>query len=185
MSRFPSLSACLLVSFASLTATAFAQAPLSAPQYSASGELAFPADTDTWVYMGTTLGGDYNEAPFDPAAPATFGIVQMEPAAFRYFIDNGSYADGTMFLLSFYDSEAKSDPQLQGFVQGALQNQEIHVIDKARFAEGRGFFFYAGGGAATTSTGKIPDGSECVSCHMEHGDFDGTFTQFYPVLRGR
>ncbi len=182
MTRLSLLPVCLFVS-ATCASVAFAQAPLSAAQYSTSGELAFPADTDTWVYMGTTMGGDYNDTPFDPAAPGIFGIVQMEPVAYRYFIANGSYADGTMFLLSFYDSETKSEPQLQGFVQGALRNQEIHVIDKARFAEGRGFYFYTGGGATTQSTTKIPDGSECVSCHNEHGAYDGSFTQFYPVLK--
>lgn len=180
MTRLTVLLASLLVAPAML-----AQTSLPAPEYADDGALNFPDDTDTWVYMGTTLGGDYNDAPFDPAAPATFGIVQMEPEAYRYFIDNGSYADGTMFLLSFYDSVAKSEPQLQGFVQGALQNQEIHVIDKSRFAEGRGFFFYRGGGGTTSSTAKIADGSECVSCHNEHGAYDGTFTQFYPVLTNR
>jgi len=175
----------LLLAALLLASPAFAQAPLPAPSYADDGALNFPPDTATWVYMGTTLGGDYNDAPFDPAAPATFGIVQMEPSAYRYFIDNGSYADGTMFLLSFYDSAAKSEPQLQGFVQGDLQNQEIHVIDKARFAEGRGFFFYRGGGTVTSVTAKIPDGSDCVSCHNEHGAYDGTFTQFYPILKSR
>src|SRR5690606_7126320 len=103
----PSLLLCLLASQPT------AQTTVDSASYTASGELLFPADTETWVYMGTTLGGDFNDQPFDPAQGATFGIVQMEPAAYRYFRENGSYADGSMFLLSFYDSEGKSDPQLQ------------------------------------------------------------------------
>ena len=185
MRRLSLLTDCLFAVLACMSFQCLAQAPLPVARYSNSGELAFPPDTDLWIYMGSTLGGDYNDTPFDPAAPATFGIVQMEPEAFSYFMEHGEYADGTMFLLSFYNSERKSEPQLQGFVQGDLRAQEIHVIDKTRFAEGRGFFFYAGGGAATPSAAKIPDGSDCVSCHNEHGAHDGVFSQFYPVLKNR
>jgi len=162
-----------------------AQEPLTAASYTESGELRFPTDTESWIFVGTTLGGDYSEEPFDPAVGATFGVVQMEPAAYRHFIANGAYADGTMLLLSFHTSATKSEPQLQGLVQGELEAQEIHVIDKARFAEGRAFFFYAGGGQATPVAERFPEGSECVSCHIEHGAYDGTFTQFYPLLRSR
>lgn len=185
MPRLPSLSVWLFLCLVGFSSQVLAQTPLSVARYTESGQLDFPVDTDLWVFMGSTLGGDYNDTPFDPAAPATFGIVQMEPAAYRHYMENGEYADGTMFLLSFYNSESKSQPQLQGFVQGALRDQEIHVIDKARFAEGRGFFFYRGGGTATRTAAKIPDGSDCVSCHNEHAARDGIFSQFYPVLKNR
>ena len=179
MLRFAPVLLCAFLAPAMVSA----QAPLAGASYTDSGELRFPADTDSWIFVGTTMGGDYNEEPFDPTAGATFGVVQMEPSAYRYFLANGEYADGTMFLLSFHASAAKSEPQLQGFVQGELEAQEIHVIDKARFAEGRAFFFYADGGQATPVAAKVPDGSECVSCHNEHGAYNGTFTQFYPPLR--
>jgi hypothetical protein len=108
----------------------------------------------------------------------------MEPAAYRYFMENGSYADGTMFLLSFYRSESKMTPQLSGFVQGELLGQEIHVIDKARFDDGGHAFFMFPTRETATST-RIPAGNECIACHSEHGGFDSTFIQFYPDLRAK
>lgn len=156
---------------------------LSVARYNAEGQLMFPGDADVWVHMGSSLGSDYNEAPFDPANPGTLGVVQMEPAAYRYFLEHGAYADGTMFLLSFYAAEAESDPQLPGFVQGSLQAKEIHVIDGDRFDEGRAFFLFPPAANTETASTKLPDDSPCVQCHMPEGAYDGTFTQFYPPIR--
>lgn len=164
----------------------FAQPDLGIARYNGNGELLMPADTAHWIHAGSVLGGRYGEEgatlQFDPANPGATGVVQVEPSAFRYFMEHGEYADGTMFLLSFYRSEAKSDPQLTGFVQGSLLQQEIHVIDKNRFGEARAFFIFNVG---QYSSARVPDGSDCVACHSSEGALDGTFTQFYPVLRDR
>jgi hypothetical protein len=154
---------------------------LGAARYSEAGELQRPADLATWVHMGSSLGSDYREEPFDPASPGVIGVVQMEPAAYRYFLENGRYADGSMFLLSFYAAEQNSDPQLQGFVQGDLQAQEIHVIDAQRFEDGRAFFMFQD--LEQASSTALPAGNECVQCHEAEGDYNGTFMQFYPTLR--
>jgi hypothetical protein len=156
---------------------------LTVARYSEQNQLMFPGDTDVWVHMGSTLGGEYSETPFDPNNPGTLGVVQMEPEAYRYFLEHGEYADGTMFLLSFYRAEAESDPQLPGFVQGNLQALEIHVIDRARFDEGRAFYLFPPAADVETASDKLPDGSPCVQCHIPEGAYDGTFTQFYPPLR--
>lgn len=166
-----------------ITLPALAQDDLGVARYNGQDQLLFPGDTDTWVHLGSSLGGDYREGPFDPASPGTIGVVKMEPAAYRYFVEHGEYADGTMFLLSFYPSEAKSDPQLAGFVQGDMSAQEIHLIDKERFTEGRGFFLYEADAGAGSASTKVPDGSRCVQCHIPEGDYDGTFIQFYPAIR--
>jgi hypothetical protein len=159
----------------------FAQTDLGVAQYTEAGDLRYPANLVEWIQTGASLGSDYGEEPFDPQNPGSIGIVQMEPTAYRYFIENTTYADGTMFLLSFYRAEGKSEPQLPGFVQGALQSQEIHVLDKNRFGDGHGFFMFPN--RAQTST-RIPEANNpCTICHLEHGDFDGTFIQFYPDLR--
>ena len=153
---------------------------LGVARYTPLGELVYPDDLDSWIVMGASLGADYNGEAFDPENPGIIGVVQMEPNAYRYFLENREYADGTMFLLSFFAAESKSQPQLAGFVQGNLRGQEIHVIDAERFGEGRAFFVYSeqGGSAA-----KVPDGSECVRCHTAEGDYNATFTQFYPAIR--
>jgi hypothetical protein len=164
-----------------LGSTVYAQSDLGVAQYNANNELLYPANLDEWIQTGASLGGEYSDNAFDPQSPGNIGIVQMEPTAYRYFMEHDTYADGTMFLLSFYKGESKSEPQLPGFVQGDLLAQEIHVIDKARFTEGRGFFMFRTPAAASSI--KVADGSECVACHIEHADFDGTFSQFYPTIR--
>lgn len=172
-----------------LTALLAAGFPLQAQdnvgmaRYDAQNQLQFPADTDQWIHVGSSLGSEYGDEPFDPANPGTLGVVQMEPAAYKYFKDHGRYADGTMFLLSFYSSEAESSPQLPGFVQGDLQAKEIHVIDRERFTEGRAFYLYGAQAPAGTLSTRMPDNSGCIQCHIPEGAYDGTFTQFYPILR--
>jgi hypothetical protein len=178
--RFTFVGAAML-----LSVILFAQENLETAKYDDAGALIFPDNLDEWIHVGSSLGGEYGSEPFDPANPGTLGIVQMEPQAYRYFKANGEYADGTMFLLSFYASNAQSSPQLPGFVQGALQGQEIHVIDSRRFAEGRGFFLYPVGSTRATASSKLPDNSPCVQCHIPEGAYNGTFSQFYPPIRER
>jgi hypothetical protein len=158
-----------------------AQDDLGIAQYTAAGELRRPANLDEWIQTGASLGSEYSDAPFDASNPGTIGTVQMEPGAYRYFLEHKQYADGTMFLLSFYRAEGKSEPQLPGFVQGPLMAQEIHVLDKTRFGDGHGFFLFPN--ANVQASTRLPDDNECVTCHNEHGAFDGTFVQFYPKLR--
>ena len=100
-------------------------------------------------------------------------------------MEHKSYAEGTMFLLSFYQAEGKSDPQLPGFVQGALVSQEIHVLDKSRFSQGQGHGFFIFRTPQQETASEIPSPNPCVTCHMEHGKFNGTFAQFYPALRAK
>lgn len=158
-----------------------AQEPdLGVAQYTVGGELVYPDNTDEWILMGASLGGDYSEEAISTENPGQFGIVQMEPKAYRYFLEHKEYADGTMLLLVFHGSERKSEPQLRGFVQGEVEGREIHVIDRQRFEDGRAFFFYR---ANVNTTAMIPPGNECVACHVQHGQYDGTFTQFYPAVR--
>lgn len=177
------LFALILISVAPLIPCALhAQTDLGVAIYN-NAQLVYPERTDEWIHMGSSLGSDYGEGPFDASDPGTIGVVKMEPGAYRYFLENGEYADGTMFLLSFYVSEAQSSPQLPGFVQGDLAAQEIHVIDGDRFTEGRGFFLYPANATTAIASDKIPDGSECVECHMAEADYNGTFTQFYPTIR--
>jgi hypothetical protein len=156
---------------------------LDVAEYNDQNQLIFPAGTEFWVHMGSALGGEYSDEPFDPDDPGTLGVVQIEPAAYRYLLAHGRYADGTMFLLSFYRANAESSPQLPGFVQGDLLSREIHVIDSKRFDEGRAFYMYPATATSETAADKLPEGSACVRCHITEGAYDGTFTQFYPPIR--
>ena len=154
---------------------------LGIAQFTPADELIFPAATDRWVVLGTNIGGDYSDAEFNPKNPGMIGVVQMEPNAYTYLLENGEYADGTMLLLSFYQTQEKPEPGLNGFVQGDLMALEIHVIDRVKYQDNRGFYMFAADERGPSA--MLPAGNECVQCHAEHGVFDSTFTQFYPTIR--
>jgi len=153
---------------------------LEVADFSASGELLRPANLEEWVFLGASLGMGYNTVDFDPKRPGNLQVVLMEPKAFAHFKAHGNYADGSMFLLSFYAAEQRVSIDRAGFVQGELKNFEIHLLDRARFAEGRAFYQFA---KNDDKAAAIPPGSTCVQCHIKDGAFDGTFAQFYPVIR--
>jgi hypothetical protein len=177
----PSLAALLVCAHTTAVGQSARNAQLQVAEYTADGQLVFPSGTERWITVGTGLGGDYGEQAFDPQNPGTITVVQMEPAAYDYFVQNERYADGTMLLLTFYSVQQKPEPQLRGFVQQDAVQREIHVIDRSKFAEeSRAFFLFPLGSERAPA---MPVGSECVVCHEEHGDFDATFTQFYPVVR--
>ena len=180
--------ALLLVTAACITTQpSFAQSTtdssdnLGVAEYTDADELHYPDDTDRWIVLGTNIGGDYSDAEFDPQNPGMIGVVQIEPKAYQYLLDNREYANGTMLLLTFYRPQAKPQPDLSGFVQGDVAGREIHVIDRKKFQDERGFYLFGAEGAATSTV--LPPGNECVQCHAEHGAFDSTFIQFYPTIR--
>jgi hypothetical protein len=146
------------------------------------GKLRKPADLDHWIFLGTSLGMGYNPGSFNAARPGQFQVALMEPAAYRYFVEHGSYAPGSMFLLSFYDADTQERSINQhGFTQADLTNYEIHLIDPDH-PEGHGFYMF---GPDSTTGEPVGRGSACVRCHVQHGAFEGTFAQFYPTLRAR
>lgn len=182
-----SLLCLTLVQAGSAQAPGGGGANLEVAQYTASGELVFPGDVDRWVHLGSGIGHGYagESAPgsasaFDPSDPGTIHIVQIEPRAYLHLLEHKTFADGSMLLLSFYRPQAAPEPELNGFMQGDLEAREIHVIDRSRFADRRGFFLYS---PTAQSSPMVPAGNECVTCHEEHGRFEGTFTQFYPFVR--
>jgi hypothetical protein len=166
---------------AALGQTAPAAKGLEVAKLTATGNLLKPADLDSWVFLGTSLGMGYNPGSFNAAQPGQFQVVLMEPNAYRHFVQHRSYAPGTMFLLSFYDSDKQQRSiNRSGFTQADLTNFEIHLVDPAQGKAGRTFYMF---GANDTEGHAMPPGNGCVTCHNKHGAFDGTFAQFYPTLR--
>ena len=154
---------------------------LEVAKLTADGNLRKPADLDSWVFLGTSLGMGYNPGSFNAAQPGQFQVVLMEPNAYRHFVKHRSYAPGSMLLLSFYDSDKQQRSINQnGFTQADLTNFEIHVIDPGQGKDGRTFYMF---GANDQEGHALPPGNGCVSCHNKHGVHDGTFAQFYPTLR--
>ncbi len=173
----------LLTALISTSVIAQSQNGLGIAQFTSDARLIHPDNIDRWIVMGASLGGDYAEEAFDAKNPGIIGVVQMEPTAYDFFLTNGQYADGTMFYLTFYSSEIKSEPQLQGFVQGDVVGREIHLIDNSRYIDGRAFFMFNLTEQQTSTA--LPPGNDCVVCHNKHGQFDGTFMQFYPAIRAQ
>jgi hypothetical protein len=154
---------------------------LQIAKVSQGGKLQKPADLESWIFLGTSLGMGYNPGSFNAEHPGQFQVVLMEPNAYRHFVKNGSYAPGSMFLLSFYNTDQhKRSINQNGFTQADLTNYEIHLIDPSRGEDGRTFFVF---GANDIEGAPLPAGNNCVNCHVKHGAFQGTFAQFYPTLR--
>ncbi|HET9446927.1 MAG TPA: cytochrome P460 family protein [Steroidobacteraceae bacterium] len=171
----------LAFTVAALAQTAWPAKRLEVAKITAEGNLRKPADLDSWVFLGTSLGMGYNPGSFNAAQPGQFQVVLMEPNAYRHFVKHRSYAPGTMFLLSFYDSDKQQRSINQaGFTQADLTNFEIHLVDPALGKDGRVFYMF---GAKDAEGHAMPAGNGCVTCHNKHGVFDGTFAQFYPTLR--
>jgi len=157
-------------------------AELAAAKFSDAGKLLRPPDLDRWVFMGASVGLGYNQAEFDPKQPGMFQVVAMEPAAYAHFQAHGDYADGTMFLLSFYATQRNETSDTSGMSQGDLESFEIHLIDKDGFQDGRAFYPFA---KDDTEASALPPNNACVQCHVQRGVFGGTFVQFYPVMRAQ
>jgi cytochrome P460 len=164
-------------------AASTAAKPIEVAKFAADGKLQKPADLDNWIFLGASLGMGYNPGSFNAANPGQFQVAMMEPNAYRYFIENGKFAPGSMFLLSFYnaDKQPRSINQ-NGFTQADLTNFEIHLVDPVKGKDQEGHVFYLFGADATQGN-PLPPGNACVRCHVDHGAFDGTFAQFYPPIR--
>jgi hypothetical protein len=153
---------------------------LEVARLNAAGKLLKPGDLSSWIFLGTSLGMGYNPGSFNAAHPGQFQVVLMEPQAYRYFVEHKRYAPGSMFLLSFYDTEQRRSINQNGFVQADLTNYEIHLLHPGKGKDGRTFYLFD---AKDTEGNAMPEGNDCVRCHLKHGAFDGTFAQFYPTIR--
>lgn len=154
---------------------------LEVAQFTEEGMLVRP-DVTRWIHMGSSIGLAYTEGDFSADSPGNLQVVQMEPSAYDYFMTHGEYANGTMFSLSFYDVQERPHPRVNGFAEQDLVNFEIHVLDKTRYIDHRGFYLY---GPDAGFANMMPAGNECVSCHNAEGGYDGTFVQFYPPIRDK
>src|ERR1043165_1030385 len=154
--------------------------PLDIARLNAKGKLERPADLANWIFLGTSLGMGYNPGSFNAAHPGQFQVVLMAPTAYRYSVEPGSYAPGSMFLLSFYDADTQVRSINQhGFTQADLTNYEIHLTTSGSGQDAHAFYTF---GASDTEGGLVPPGNACVRCHTQHGAFEGTFAQFYPAI---
>jgi len=151
--------------------------PANLPQYTADGQLKFPADYREWVYLST--GIDMNYRPNAGMNHSMFDNVFVNPESYKYFVANGTWPDKTMLVLEVRGAETKSAINKAGHYQTTeVMGREVHVKDESRFP-GKWAFF----GFDDAPTAKMfPTEMECYSCHAQHTAVDTTFVQFYPTL---
>jgi hypothetical protein len=173
--------------FARATALAASQAEIggriSVAQFDGEGRLIYPENIAEWVHLGSSVGLNYAEGTeFDPANPGIMNVVTMEPTAYRYFMETGRFADGTMFHLTFHSTVRDERLNSAGFATGPAAATEIHYKDSEMFPDGFNFFNYRPG---QTEAAAVPLPNACVSCHTANADHDGVFVQFYPAILER
>ena len=155
---------------------------LSVPVLNAENELQLPVDLDRWMHLGMMLGPQYTDEGFDARGSNLFHSALMEPTAYQAFLDTGEFGDGTMFALRFYNALSELSIQKSGFLMGDFTLTEIHLKDSKQFPDGFNFYLFPPG-AEKAPRLSLPN--DCVSCHTEHGAYDGVFAQFYPALRDK
>lgn len=157
---------------------------LNVAKFSKDGSLVRPRNIDMWVFLGASVGHGYpaegGGSQFSMNNPGQIQVIQMEPVAYEYFKKWGHYADGTMLSLSFYNTQEAPQPAVDGVVQGSLNTFEIHLLDKQNLKDKRAFYLYAAGEEIAP---MIPEGNDCVDCHNTEAHYDGTFSNFYPIVR--
>ena len=150
------------------------------PRYDSSGALILPEDYATWTFVGAGLGIDYNEAPPAPTHEM-FSHTLMEPTAYRFFVETGTFREGTMIALVLQGTEEKVLPARRGRFASDVHGVEMAVKDHAHAAEGWSYYGFGGMGAIRKTASAQPKRT-CLSCHAEHAARDHVFLQFYPLL---
>jgi len=147
------------------------------PEYTADGQLKFPANYRGWMYLST--GIDMNYRPNAGMNHSMFDNVFVNPESYKYFVANGTWPDKTILVLEVRGAETKSAINKAGHYQTTeVMGREVHVKDESRFP-GKWAFF----GFDDAPTAKMfPTEMECYSCHAQHTAVDTTFVQFYPTL---
>jgi hypothetical protein len=163
----------------SLPAAPQAAANSDQPRFGADNELARPANYREWIYLSTGIGMSYNAATNAPANPnPPFDNVFVSPAAYRAFLQTGTWPEKTMFVLELRGSASEGSINRQGRFQQQLLGIEVEVKDSSRFP-GKWAFYEFG---RAESAKPLPTTAGCYSCHAQNGAVDNTFVQFYPTL---
>jgi hypothetical protein len=163
-----------------LSVAAFNQSPAaesSAPEYTDKGQLKLPEQYREWVYLSTgldmsyTAGGSPDHHMFDN--------VFVNPAAYKSFLQTGTWPDKTMLVLEVRGAQSRASINQRGNFQGEdVMGVEVHVKDEAKFPGKWAFFDFD-----NSKVGSLfPAGAACYSCHQAHAAVDTTFVQFYPTL---
>jgi hypothetical protein len=164
------------------------------PQYSAAGELNRPADYQTWVFVGSNLGLEYDEnATKDkPAAKdvpkkakaGNFHNVYINPEAYVQYVKTGKFPEKTVLILDIFKAEERErgDIVSEGLVPGPQSGLAVAVKNSARPDGSKTDWAYYDFPKDQATAKAFPD-KACYNCHLDHADDDNVWVQFYPTLR--
>lgn len=145
--------------------------------YTEDGRLRPMADYREWIYLSSGLDMSYSPRAGAMAGESMFDNVFVNPEAYRFFKQTGTWPDGTILILEVRGAGHNASINKAGSFQSEdLKGVEAHVKDVAR----GGWAFYGFDGHAPAK--MVPKEAICYSCHRDHGAVDTTFVQFYPTL---
>jgi hypothetical protein len=151
-----------------------------APAYTTNGELLPPTNYREWIYLTSGIDMSYAPKPAGMQDHSMFDNVFVNPAAYRSFLETGTWPDKTVMVLEAREARDKGSINKNGHFQaGDVMDLEVHVKDEARFPGKWAFFSFdprSGNGTL------IPQTANCYTCHAAHAAVDTTFVQFYPTL---
>ncbi len=150
----------------------------SAAAYTAEGLMLRPANYREWIFVTSGINMSYGPGSGDPAH-SMFDNVFVHPAAYKSFLQTGTWPDKTVLVLEIRGAESKGSINKRGHFQtGDVMGVEVHVKDEARFPGKWAFFGFDSDKPAR----QMPREMDCYSCHEQHAAVDTTFVQFYPTL---
>lgn len=149
----------------------------AAVRYDENGYLLLPQGWERWVVVGTSLGLGYSEVETQPDRE-TFHNVLMEPSSYEHYQRTGEFPEKTMLALAIYSQARRESIARSGSFAKELLALEVALKDHQRFEEGWAYFNFA----TLRPRARAFDSSGCYSCHVEHGQQDNVFVQFYPRL---
>jgi cytochrome P460 len=151
--------------------------PANVPQYTGDAQLKLPEQYREWIYL--TSGFDMSYAPgMAMGDQHVFDNVFVNPAAYRAFLQTGTWPDKTMLVLEVRNAHGKGSINQKGNYQGGVTGLELHVKDEAKTPGQWAFYSFDQGKTAA----MIPRTADCYTCHAAHAAVDTTFVQFYPTL---
>jgi hypothetical protein len=156
-----------------------AQAPAPAAVFTADGQLQFPADYRTWVFLSSGMDMTYGPNAPTGAGHHMFDNVFVDRAAHAAFLKTGRWPEGAIFVLEIRGGQGEGSINKGGLFQTGLMGVEVHVKDK-RFPSGWAFFGF--NPRAPEAAQALPQTSACNQCHEKNAAVDTTFVQFYPTL---
>jgi hypothetical protein len=166
----------LIVPCASSAAAGAADA--GAPQYTADGQLIFPANYREWIYLTSGLDMDYNPE-LAIGDHSMFDNIFVNPEAYKAFVATGTWPDKTVLVLEGRMAANKGSINQKGHFQTSnIMARSIHIKDAAHFPGGWAFVGFGDSNVGRT----FPKNAVCYSCHEQHAAVDTTFVQFYPTL---